>query len=179
MLKDLLSENRAAIVEKWLDRIMETYPEDAQKFFRQQKDRFANPVGQTISLEINAVFDALLTDTDDSQIALLLDNIIRIRAVQDFSASEAVSFIFNLKAVARQVLAEDLKQQEIADQFLDFESHIDRLTLLAFDSYVQCKRQMFISQANQIKASSARLIEVINRKRPDLDLEAELEKGDP
>jgi len=55
-------------------------------------------VGYTISQEINVLYEELLQGRVDSdKTATSLDSIIRIRAIQDFSPHEAVSFVFLLK----------------------------------------------------------------------------------
>ena len=44
-LIDLLTENKADIVEKWIDHVLNCYPADTARIFKRQRDRFANPVG--------------------------------------------------------------------------------------------------------------------------------------
>ena len=61
-LKDFLRKKRSRIVKQWCDIVLETYPEESQSFFKKQKDRFANPVGQTISEGIACVYDELLEE---------------------------------------------------------------------------------------------------------------------
>ena len=93
-LKSLLLQKKSPIVKKWCDVVLSTYPQESQKFLRKQKDRFANPVGRTIFEGIDSIFDELLHEANSNKIALFLDDIIRVRAVQEFSASQAVGFIF-------------------------------------------------------------------------------------
>jgi len=49
VLEHLLSQKRAAILGRWFQLILETYPADTSRFLKKEKDRFVNPVGYTIS----------------------------------------------------------------------------------------------------------------------------------
>ena len=44
-LGDLLLRNEAAILKRWFNLILETYPADTAPLMRKDKDRFTNPVG--------------------------------------------------------------------------------------------------------------------------------------
>jgi hypothetical protein len=92
-----LLDQRNAVVGGWLERTLQTYPESAVRFLSSEKDPFRNPVGCTLKEGLGALFDGLLRATDAAAAMPVLDGIIRMRAVQDFSASQAVAFIFSLK----------------------------------------------------------------------------------
>ena len=61
--EEFLKERKSAIVKKWFDAVISTYPDDARGFFKREKDRFSNPVGQTISTQIETLYDLLLEVT--------------------------------------------------------------------------------------------------------------------
>ncbi len=46
--ESLFPDKGAALAERWLGLIMETYPDDASGFLKKEQDRFRNPVGYTI-----------------------------------------------------------------------------------------------------------------------------------
>jgi len=100
-LEKLLTKKKTAIVQKWFDMVIETYPADSAKFYKSQKDPFANPVGRNTFNALKILFDQLLHEMDHGAIKSSLDPIIRIRAVQDFSPSQATAFIFFLKKIIR------------------------------------------------------------------------------
>ena len=136
-LKDLLLEKRTAVVKSWFDMILESYPADASGFMKSQKDPFNNPVGRTILQGMEGIFDELLKGEGDTGISVLLDDIIRIRAVQDFTPSKALAFIFLLKNAVREELGPDAcADKALAGDLLKFESTIDGMALLAFDIYM-------------------------------------------
>ena len=151
-IENILEQRKAVIVKKWFDVVIQTYPADTSKFFKTQKDPFANPVGQTVLRGLEALFDILLKGPDTDTISSFLDPIIRIRAVQDFTASRAVSFIFSLKQVIRDNLTKELKDTAMGAELLDIESAIDDLALIAFDIYVECREKIYELKANEEKS---------------------------
>jgi len=152
MLRDFLSEKRTAILKRWQDLILETYPPDAARFFKQEKDSFANPVGSSITRALAGLFEELLGGGPGERIAPLLDDIIRIRAVQDFSPSRAIAFIFQLKGVIRAEVTGEGREPRFLEELLEFESAIDRLALQAFDVYLQCREQIFDIRVKEARA---------------------------
>lgn len=161
-LKDLLAEKRVAITKKWFDAIMATYPIDNTGFFQKQEDRFANPVGHVFSQGIDCMLDALLEDKDLAEGLPFLNDIIKVRAVQDFTPSKAVSFIFSLKKVVREELKKEIRQDQINDELLNFESKIDDLALFAFNIYVECREQLNQLKVDELKRMTFTLLKKAN-----------------
>jgi len=141
-LKNLLSKKKKAIVAKWFERVLETYPLEMQGFFRQQGDRFANPVGSTIFAALEGLFAELLGKGDYEKTRSLLDNILRIRAIQNFSPSQAVVFLPLLKGVLKEEIGEEVRQNRLHEEWLELESRIDDFLLLAFDIYLECREKI-------------------------------------
>jgi hypothetical protein len=159
-LKTLLQEKRSHIIKKWCDVVLSSYPEQSQKFLKKQKDKIANPVGSTISEGIASIYDELLEGSESEDISLFLDNVIRVRAIQDFSPSQAVSFIFRLKGIIREALEDDIRQGKISEALVAFESKIDSLALLCFDIYTQCRQKIFDIRVNEVRNESSRLLKM-------------------
>jgi hypothetical protein len=162
-INDLLAQNRSAIVQKWFDRIAKTYPANSQKFIKEQKDRFANPVGSTIRQGIEGLYEELLRDMDTGKIREYLDPIVRIQAVQDFSPSEALSFIPFLKGIIREELKGKIQGTRVVEELSEFETRIDRLTLLAFDHYMRCREKIYEIRLEELRNRSVEVIERIQR----------------
>lgn len=161
-LKDVLSEKRSAILKRWFDVIVETYPADTAVFLKNQKDRFANPVGAAISQGIENIFDELLQGGDIERVSPFLDNIIRIRAVQDFTPSRALDFIFLLKKVIREELGSEADKAPVLGEMITLESRIDDLALLSFNIYMQCREKLYDIRANEVKSRTFRLLQRAN-----------------
>jgi hypothetical protein len=161
MLRDLLEKKRSEIVARWLELVFDTYPLDTSKFLRNKVNRFANPVGSTISDAVEKLYSGLAqgVDLQSEEVCLLLDNIVRIRAVQEFSPAHAVGFIFLLKKVVRETLAPEIRQYGLVEDLLTFESRIDNLALLAFDIYMQCREKIFEIRATEIRNRTSRILE--------------------
>jgi hypothetical protein len=175
-LQNLLLQNRAAIVDRWYQLILDSYPPETAKFLRQEADRFQNPVGQTIAPAVDQIFAALLEGGDEKGLAAPLDRVIRIRAVQDFTASEAVAFVFDLKRIIRNELKGELANGMQAEM-RDLELRIDRAGLLAFDVYMKCREQLYEIKADQIRNRTAAILRRHNyvvsdaMPEPDTDLD--------
>ena len=138
---------------------LETYPSDTLRFMKKQKDRFANPVGYTISKEIENIYEELLQGIDAERVSPILERIIRIRAIQDFTPSQAVSFIFLLKRVIQKELKTEIRENRLSDEVLIFESRIDDLALLGFDIYSKCREKIYELRANEAKNQVSRLLQ--------------------
>ncbi|GAG33495.1 unnamed protein product, partial [marine sediment metagenome] len=129
--------------------------------FKRQKDPFANPVGHSLRVGTRRIFEALLRGMDlgkgdlgkmdVEKIRQDLHEMVKIRAVQQFSASEAVGFIFHLKEAVRAQLAEAVKDPRFSDELAQLDGQIDRVALAAFDLFVQCREQVYELRVNEVK----------------------------
>jgi len=173
-LNNLLAQRKTAILKKWFDLVIKTYPSDTAQFLKSQKDPIANPVGRTIYRGLEALIDELLTGIDYKTITSSLDPIIRIRAIQNFSPSQATGFIFFLKEVIRDILKKEISEEHIIDDLFVFESKIDELCLIAFNLYMQCREKIYELKANELKNRTfkaferAGLVKEIPEVEPDL-----------
>jgi len=158
--KEQLIEKKAAILKKWFDAVADTYAKDSASFLKKQKAQFTNPVGYTLAEGTEKLFDALLGGMIVDTVASFLDSMVRIRAIQEFSPSEALSFIFQLKKIIRQELGtEVLRQPGIAEELAAFDSAIDDLALFAFDIYVKCREKIYELKANEARNMTFRLLQ--------------------
>jgi len=170
-LESLLTQERATIVEKWFNLIVETYPADTAKFLKKQKNQFANPVGHAVSRGVEGIFSELLSGFDAEKVSPFLDNIIRVRAIQDFKPSAALSFLPRFKDAVRELAAGDMCDGGLAQELLEFESRLDQLTLLAFDIYSTCRDKISDIRVNEVRHSVHSLL-----KRAKLICEVEGEQ---
>lgn len=155
---ELLAQRRGAIAGKWLDRIVESYPADTARFLKQQRDRFANPVGTTLAKGTTELVDALFDGKTADALREALEPIVKIRAVQDFSPSAAVAFVFQLKEVVRDMIGGDLLDERLRGELDQLERRIDRLALLAFDVYASCREQVAEIRVSEVKRNVAHVL---------------------
>jgi hypothetical protein len=159
-LEDLLKQKASHLQKRWLDLIIDTYPADSQRFLREQKDRFANPVGTTLSRAVETLFHELLHGMDSEKVDSSLDEIVRIRAIQDFSPARAMAFIFLLKGVLRDELAREIKENTAAcEGLLALEARIDEMALRGFELYMNCRERVFELRAREAKNHVSRLLQ--------------------
>ena len=147
-LEKLLKKHRTAIAKQWFDLVAKTYPSETQQFLKSQKDPFANPVGQANVKGLQAVFDQVLEGINAEAVLPHLDPIIRIRAVQNFSPSKAVAFILDLKNIARNILGSENVSAQPFSEWLKFEHSVDRLALIGFDLYMECREKIYALKAD-------------------------------
>ena len=82
--------------------------------------------------------------------------------MQDFSPSQAVSFLFLLKKVVREELKKELQRNQFHDELHSLESEIDTLALLAFDVYMKCREKIYELKTNETRNKMFRLLQRAN-----------------
>ncbi len=151
-LRELLSDKKAPILKRWFDLIAGTHPGGSAPFSR-PKDEFSDPEGHTVSREIDALYHELLQERMDAAKACAsLDNVLRIKAIQDISPGQAVGFVFLLKEAIAEELAGEMEKGQLLRQWLEFESRVDRLASLAFDIYVQRREKVCQLRVKEVRA---------------------------
>jgi predicted component of type VI protein secretion system len=154
MLKELLKEKKLSIVDSWTQSVFETYQLEATKFFKLQKNQFSNPVGNIVSVNIEKIFDEMINDNNIGKIKSSLNDIVKIRAVQDFSPSQAIGFIYSLKKIINKELRQEIKDEKTIDELMTIESGIDNIALAGFDLYMEAREKIFQIRIKEIKSKS-------------------------
>jgi|SRR5271157_23814 len=129
------------ILERWIEKIADSHPQHSGALRAPQPDPFRNPVGYAIRKSLAQLWEQLQGDMDPDAIDSALDTVLRIRAVQDMSPSEAVGFVIQLRSILRQVPA--------TFDLVLLENRIDQLTLAAFDKYMQCREQILAARLHE------------------------------
>jgi hypothetical protein len=161
MLEELLADKKTAILQRWFKLTVDTYPADSRKFLNNLRDRFHNPVGASISEGMEGIFDLLLKspDAEPHEFVKFLDEIVRVRAVQDFSPANAVGFVFLLKKITREALGKEIREKRLFEELSAFEERIDNLALLSFNIYMHCRERLFEIRATEIRNRTSRILE--------------------
>ncbi|MBU1182367.1 MAG: RsbRD N-terminal domain-containing protein [Pseudomonadota bacterium] len=158
--EELLAKNKTAVIDKWFGVVVDSYPADTARFIKSQKDPFANPVGATTLKGLAGLMDELLGEMNHDTINSFLDPIIRIRAVQGFTPSQATSFVFSLKKIIRDsVINKKPDDRQIITELSHFEQKIDLIGLIAFDIYMKCREKIFQLKANEEKNRTYKVFE--------------------
>ena len=157
-LQKLLSGRRKGILKKWQKEIFQLYPADSIRFLTSESNQFANPVGHSIREHTENLLNELLTEGDISpeKIGNMLDEMLRIRAIQDFKPSRALGYLYFLKNIIAQELNEACESynnnlNNLYPELIALYSRIDEVTLIAFDIYSECREKLF-----EIKVETAK-----------------------
>ena len=142
-----LAAKKQDILKSWFQVTVETYPADTARFLKNQKDPFANPVGQTTYQSLETLVDALITGAGRDVMAKALDPLLRIRAVQTFTPSMATGFIFSLKTILRKHLS--AAGNGSVEAYERFDRLIDEMAMIAFDIFVACREKIYELKANE------------------------------
>lgn len=160
MSLNLSQGDRTEIVRRWFDLTVDRYPAETAKFLRVQADPFANPVGAALREELAPILDALLDQGDIASVEPSLDRIVRVRALQDMSPADAVSFVLALKEIFPEVVGTTTQTDRQA-----FDQRVDDLLLTAFTVYSRCREQVYDIRVKEIRNRSLKVMERLNSWR--------------
>ena len=150
-LKKDLKKDKESFIKKWFQATIDTYPQQTAKILGKDSNRFDNPVGAITHETIEEVFNLILEDFNPETLEKALDPVIRIRAVQAFSASQAVSFVFDLKQIGENILEGHLIRE--------FDKLVDIIALAAFNRFMKCREEIFLLKATESKRRIHRAFE--------------------
>ena len=168
-LSDLLREHQSAIARRWQEDVLRTYSEEAVVAFGRERDRFANPVGHRVREAADAVVQDLLDERDPDTMVRHFAEVIRIRAVQQFTAAEAVGFVLRLKDIIRAELGPPNEHPAAAAAWDDLDRRIDRLALSAFDVYTRCREEVYELRMNEVKRQVSWVLDRMRRREDESD----------
>ena len=158
-LNKFLQLREETIRERWMERIVDSYPHRTAVFLKQKQNQFANPVGHILTVNVEIIFQKFLEEADLKEFRVPLNEIVKVRSVQSFSPSQAISFLYLLKDAIRDELQDEVQDRQTFDELLTIEDRIDKLAFLAFDLYMQCREQIFELRVNEIKRTGFRLLQ--------------------
>ncbi len=150
-LKQVLKKNKEPFIRQWFQATIDTYPQQTAKILGKDSNRFDNPVGAITHETIEDVFTLILEDFNQEMLEKTLDPVIRIRAVQAFSASQAVSFVFALKQIGEDIIDGNLIRE--------FDKLVDKIALAAFNRFMKCREEIFLLKATESKRRIHRAFE--------------------
>jgi len=161
-LENFLIERKGSILPLWRDSLFDVYPPGSHGFLKDKKGRFTNPVGYTLSTELERLFGEIVKEDLTSEARSSLESILKIRAVQDLKPSEALQFILDLKGIVRREVNTKGSSQISSEDLRGFELKIDKICLEAFDIYNRCKQKIYELRVKEVKRQVSRLMERAN-----------------
>jgi hypothetical protein len=164
MLIYFLKQNRESILREWFNQTVNTYEPEMTRFLKREKNQFSNPVRNTIITSLEKIYDNILNGDSIEDIDGLLE-IIKVRAVQDFSPSDALSFLFDLKKIIRSELLKNEQNIDTMNELYDFDEKFDSLLKTAFNFYNDCRLKIQDIKMAEIKSRSERAFEIMQKKK--------------
>ncbi len=140
------------IVNEWVEYALSTYKES--RFFQKEKDKFANPVGGNVREAFSKLFTLLSQNKEPKEFITPLEQFIRIRSVQEFTASQAVSPIHAVKHITREVFSKDKERSHLVNELYDFEFAVDMAVLTAFDLYMENRERLCKVRIEEIRSGN-------------------------
>jgi hypothetical protein len=146
-----LEKARDSILDEWRTRTLDADPNG--KYLRKANlGPFTNPLGHTVTKEIEVIFDGILGQGDSSLIEAALDGIIRIKAVQGTSASEALSFL----RIGREIFRRECTKGQVLDSatMTEIENTFEDILFRGFDIYMGCREQLWNIKMDELKRNN-------------------------
>jgi hypothetical protein len=177
-LEKLLAQKKTTFLRRWFDLIIDSYPHESAQMFKREKNAFANPVGNNTYQGLEGVYNEFLQGFNPEKITPWLDKIIRIRAIQNFSPSQAITFVFQLKNLINEELHKEIQEGLVSpEELAHFSARIDNLALLAFDIYVECREKIYEIRINEVHNRTHRLLQRANLISESTEQGSELGDG--
>jgi hypothetical protein len=158
-LSELLAEKQSQLIGRWQEAILNEYGDATAARWRRLRDPFANPVGHALSAGLPLLFQEVRRDGElTAEATTALENIVRIRSVQELAPSRAAGFFLHLREAIRSELAAELESGTRGAELAALEKRIERLGMIAFDLYVRFRDQIFRLRHDELKRSVASLL---------------------
>lgn len=155
----LFREHRQAVVKAWVDAVYATYPLDTTGFLRTKKDDFCNPVGEITTTMAAYLYDAVAGEhIIEDRVREALERFVKLRSVQDFSPSQGLGVFYLLKPILRGKVLPKCSTTSSLGEYLDAESRLDTLALMAFDMYISSRETLAEMRIKEIKNQHAQLV---------------------
>ncbi len=150
VLEEAFRNYRQKIVDRWVKYTLSSY--ESSSFFKKEKDKFSNPVGGNTREALDRLFVLLAANADPQEFVSPLEQIMKIRSIQDFTPSQAVSPLHGVKHITRDVFEKDKETKDLIADLYDFEFAVDLMVLAAFDLYMQSRERLYQVRINEIRS---------------------------
>lgn len=155
-LNNSIQAKKKQILSKWQSLAMSSYKNRGLVNGMNKAGRFTDPVAYVTADNTDKIFNWLINTENSEKLRAPLEDICRLRAVQDIDPTSALDFIPALKQLIREELADEIKHGEYADELADLDQRIDNITVLADDAYANCKASINAIRINEMKRLNGR-----------------------
>jgi hypothetical protein len=159
-----LRESREGLIAKWQQAVIDSYPEGAGKFLSVNKSQFGNPIGFALQQDLPKIFDELSGSMNQEVLSSSIENIIKLRAVQEFTPSEAIGFINLLKVIIISEVQSMMTDKTFADSYFQFDKNIEIANGIAFEKYLEMKLKLSEIKINEIRNRNQKMVDRLTKK---------------
>ena len=167
-INEILTNQKSSILKRWFKAIIDSYPAESGQYLSNTSNKFSNPIGVAIENALPPILDAVISNTLSEDAEKGLEDIIKIRAVQEVDASDALGFIFSLKAILISDISSYLNTDDAIREFFLLEKSLDAVTLYSFNQYVKLRENIFQIKSNERLKTFEKMINRLNDKYEEL-----------
>ncbi len=162
----IFREHKAYIVKEWIEAVFNSYPLDTTGFLRTKHDDFCNPVGEMTTTLAHFLYDAAAGEqVGEDELEQALARFVRLRAVQTFAPSQGVGVLYVFKQMFREKILPICKKYAQIDAYLEAESRIDTLALMALDIYVDSRETLAEQRIKEIRDQHSQVVRWAQRNK--------------
>lgn len=155
---EIFRDRKKTVVDGWTEAVFATYPLETTGFLRTRNDPFTNPVAHMTRQAAAALYDAMSGEEADQEVVrAAVERFVKLRAVQKFSPGASLAVFYLMKPLLRQHVLPELEKAGLLEDYLEAESRLDTLVLLAFDIYSKARDTLAESRIKEIKNQYAQL----------------------
>ncbi len=163
-------EHRATVTEQWVNAVFGSYALDTVGFLRTRTDQFCNPVGEITLTVAGYLFDAVAGEhMIEEKLDEALQRFVRLRSVQDFPPSQGIGVLYVLKQIFRDTFLEQMEKTGQMAAYLEAESRLDTLALMAFDMYIASRETLAEQRISEIRTQHSQLVRWAQSRGHSLD----------
>jgi len=146
------------VADRWVEAVFATYPLETTGFLRTRNDPFTNPVAHMTRQAAGSLYDAMIgEEVDPAETKAAVDRFVKLRAVQKFSPGQSMAVFYLMKPILREEVFPEMLAQGLLSDYLEMESRLDTLVLLAFDIYMSARETLAESRIKEIRSQYAQL----------------------
>lgn len=140
-LRKCLAAKKKPILARWLSETMSICQQNTVSP-DSPGDRFTQPIRYTINGTLETILNCIILDEMSDELLPAIEATCRILAVQEIPPSRAIGFMFALKKISSEELADQIKKNNLVPDYMDICSKIDSLVLIGLDLYLKCKNKI-------------------------------------
>lgn len=155
---EILRSLKKDTVNGWVEAVFATYPLETTGFLRTKNDPFTNPVAHMTREAADILFDAMICeDMEPEKISGAIERFVKLKAVQKGEPSTSLGVLYFMKPILRRNALPKMLEANLLDEYLECESRLDTVVLLAFDMYMHARETLAESRIREIKNQHAQL----------------------